>query len=80
MPEIDGIEVLREIKQSNMLRKIPVTIITTTDQPKEVDNCHSLGCNNYIVKPVDYDRFVEAIRSLGLFLMAVEVPRINGGV
>ena len=79
MPKVDGVEVLRQIKQDAELRKVPVIMITTTDEPREVDKCHSLGCNNYIAKPVDYDKFVEAIRRLGLFLMVVEVPRIHGG-
>ena len=78
MPEIDGVAVLHEIKQDAELRKLPVIMITTTDDPKEVDKCHALGCNNYIVKPVDYDRFIEAVRWLGLFLMVMEVPQVDG--
>ena len=78
MPKVDGVEVLRQIKQDEELRKMPVIMITTTDDPKEVENCHYLGCSNYITKPIDYDKFVEAIRQLGLFLMVVEVPQING--
>ena len=78
MPKVDGVEVLQQIKQDAELRKIPVIMITTTDDPREVERCHSLGCSNYIVKPVDYDKFIEAIRQLGLFLMVVEVPKIDG--
>jgi CheY-like chemotaxis protein len=78
MPKMDGVEVLRLIKQDDELRKLPVIMITTTDDPREVENCHKLGCGSYITKPIDYDQFVEAIRSLGLFLLVVEVPRING--
>ena len=77
MPEVDGVEVLHQIKQDAELRKLPVIMITTTDDPREVDKCHSLGCNNYMVKPVDYDKFVEAVRWLGLFLMVVEVPQVD---
>jgi CheY-like chemotaxis protein len=79
MPKMDGVEVLRLIKQDDELKKLPVIMITTTDDPREVDNCHKLGCSNYITKPIDYDQFMEAIRRLGLFLLVVEVPRINGG-
>ncbi len=78
MPKVDGVEVLRQIKQDAELRKIPAIMLTTTDDPREVENCHSLGCSHYIAKPVDYDKFVEAIRQLGLFLMVVEVPKVNG--
>jgi CheY-like chemotaxis protein len=79
MPKCDGVEVLRHMKQDPELRKIPVIMMTTTDDPREVEKCHHLGCSNYIVKPVDYDKFASAIRQLGLFLMIAEVPRINGG-
>lgn len=78
MSKVDGIEVLQHIKKDNELRKMPVIIVTTADDPKEVETCHYLGCSTYITKPVDYDRFVEAIRQLGLFLLVVEVPKIDG--
>jgi CheY-like chemotaxis protein len=78
MPGIDGAEVLRRIKQDKELRKIPVIMVTTTDDPREVERCHALGCNNYVAKPVDYAQFVEAVRRIGLFLQVVEVPRVNG--
>ncbi len=78
MPKIDGVEVLTQVKADPELRKIPVIMVTTTDDPREVERCHALGCSNYIAKPVDYDDFVAAIRQLGLFLSVVEVPQING--
>jgi DNA-binding NarL/FixJ family response regulator len=53
-------------------------MLTTTEDPREVERCHLLGCNNYIVKPVDYDKFSEAIEQLGLFVSLVLVPEING--
>jgi len=77
MPKVDGVEVLRQVKQHEELRKMPVIMITTTDDPREVENCHTLGCSNYITKPIDYEKFVESIRQLGLFLMVVEVPQLN---
>jgi CheY-like chemotaxis protein len=78
MPKVDGTEVLRQLKRDAELCKIPVTMITTTDDPWEVESCHTLGCSHYITKPTDYDKFSETIRQLALFLQAVEVPRING--
>jgi CheY-like chemotaxis protein len=77
MPKVDGVEVLRQLKADPELRKIPVSMLTTTDDPREVERCHALGCNNYIVKPVDYDKFCEAIRQLGLFVSLVQVPEIH---
>ena len=78
MPRMDGMGVLREIKADPELRKIPAIMITTTDDPREVTLCHELGCSNYIVKPVEYEAFVNAIRQLGLFLAIVQVPQIDG--
>jgi len=59
------------------LKKMPVIMITTTDDPREIDMCHELGCSSYITKPIDYEKFVSAIRQLGLFLLIVEVPDLN---
>ena len=78
MPQVDGIEVLRKVKQDPELRKVPVIMLTTTDDPREVERCHAIGCASYIVKPVDYDKFAEAIKSLGLYISLVKVPEING--
>jgi CheY-like chemotaxis protein len=78
MPKVDGVEVLRQVKADPELRKLPVIMITTTDDPREVSRCHELGCNNYITKPVEYDRFLAAIRQLGLYLMVIEIPDVNG--
>ena len=78
IPKIDGVEVLRQIKQDEELRKIPVIMLTTTDDPREVDACHRLGCSHYIVKPVEYDKFSAVLGQLGLFLKIVLVPQING--
>ncbi len=75
MPKVDGTVVLRRIKEDPLLRQMPVIIITTTDDPREVSHCHLLGCNSYITKPVEYDDFVNAIRQLGLFLSVVQVPQ-----
>jgi len=76
MPKVDGVEVLRQIKADPELRKLPVTMLTTTDDPREVARCHGLGCSNYIVKPLDYEKFSEAIKQLGLFISWVQVPEI----
>ncbi len=78
MPKVDGVEVLRRIKEDEELKKIPVIMITTTDDPREVEKCHRFGCSNYITKPVDYSKFVESIKKLGYFLMVVEIPTIDG--
>lgn len=77
MPKVSGTDVLKKIKSDNELKKMPVIMITTTDDPREVELCHTIGCSNYITKPVEYDDFVNAVRQLGLFLSVVQVPSIN---
>ncbi len=76
-PKVDGVKVLERMRQDERLRRIPVVILTTTDDPAEVERCHRLGCSIYIVKPVEYDDFVDAIREVGSFLSIVSVPQIS---
>jgi CheY-like chemotaxis protein len=78
MPKVDGIEVLRRIKADADLRKLPVIMLTTTDDAREVERCHELGCSVYIQKPVDYEKFTEAIRRIGLFITLLQLPVVNG--
>lgn len=77
MPKVDGIEVLRRLKANPELSKLPVIMLTTTDDSREVERCYQLGCSVYIQKPVDYDRFAEAIRRLGLFVTLVLTPEVT---
>ncbi|HTL67876.1 MAG TPA: response regulator [Lacunisphaera sp.] len=77
MPKVDGIEVLRRIKADPETRSLPVIMLTTTDDSREVRRCHELGCNVYIQKPVDYDKFAEAIRRLGQFVSLLVVPPVG---
>ncbi len=73
MPRVDGVEVLRRIKSDNILSDMPVIMLTTTDDPREVEQCYKLGCNAYVTKPVDFSKFSEMLHSLGLFLQIVKV-------
>ncbi len=77
MPKMDGLEVLRRLKADPELSKVPVIMLTTTDDSREVERCYELGCSVYIQKPVDYDRFAEAIRRLGLFVTLVLAPELT---
>ena len=77
MPKVDGVEVLRQIKADGELRKLPVIMLTTTDDPREVERCHAHGCNSYIQKPVSWDAFAGALTKLGEFLSLLQVPNIE---
>ncbi len=77
MPKVDGVEVLRRVKADPELKKLPVIMVTTNDDPQEVERCHELGCSGYVSKPVEYEQFAEAVRRLGQFLDVVEVPKVD---
>ena len=77
MPKVDGMEVLRQIKADRELRTLPIIMLTTTDDPREVRRCHELGCSLYIQKPVDYEMFSETIRRLAQFVMMLVVPPVS---
>lgn len=73
MPKMDGLEVLQRIKDDENLKSLPVIMLTTTDDPREVEKCYALGCNIYITKPVDFLKFSETLKRLGLFIQVVKV-------
>ena len=77
MPKVDGIEVLRRLKSDPALAKLPVIMLTTTDDTREVNRCYALGCNGYIQKPVDFEKFADAIRNLGLFVPLLLIPTVG---
>lgn len=71
---LDGVEVLRQIKAAPESKRIPVIMLTTTDDPREINRCYDLGCNVYLTKPVAPDAFIEAIGRLGLLICVVSTP------
>ncbi|MCD6518509.1 MAG: response regulator [Anaerolineae bacterium] len=77
LPVLDGYQVLKRMRANALTKNVPVVILTTTDDPREVARCYDLGCNVYVTKPVDYNQFSDAIRKLGLFLSIVTIP--DGG-
>jgi CheY-like chemotaxis protein len=79
MPRVDGVEVLRQLKADAATAKVPVIMLTTTDDPREVARCYALNCNVYVTKPIEYEPFVDAIQRLGLFLQIVQAPTDASG-
>ena len=74
LPDMTGIEILRQVKENKYLKSTPVVVLTTTDDSQEIKRCYELGCNVYITKPVNYESFANAIRQLGLFFSVIQVP------
>jgi CheY-like chemotaxis protein len=74
MPRVDGLEVLRQIKSDSALRKIPIVMLTSSREEKDLVHSYDLGVNAFVVKPVDFDQFLRAIRALGMFWAIVNEP------
>jgi CheY-like chemotaxis protein len=77
LPKIDGIEVLRRIKENASTRTIPVVVLTSSKEERDVVESYNLGVNSYIVKPVKFDEFANVIRDLGLYWRFVNVPPVK---
>ncbi len=71
MPRVNGREVLQDLKRDSQLNRIPVVVLTTSEQEADILRSYDLGCNSYIQKPVDIDQFIEAVRQLGRYWFEV---------
>jgi CheY-like chemotaxis protein len=74
LPKIDGLEVLKQIKSDDKLKIIPVVVLTSSREEKDMVASYKLGVNAYVVKPVDFHEFVNAIRELGIFWAIINAP------
>jgi two-component system response regulator len=74
LPKVDGIEVLRQIKADHRTRTIPVVMVTSSAQARDMEESYRLGANSYVVKPIDFDAFVKTIADLGFYWLAVNRP------
>ncbi len=79
MPKVDGLEVLRQIKSDESLRTTPVVMLTSSREESDLVRSYRLGVNAYVVKPVDFGDFIEAVRNLGLFWAVVNEPPVLEG-
>ena len=74
LPKVDGLEVLKQIKSNGELRMIPVVVLTSSKEEKDMVASYKLGVNAYVVKPVDFHEFVNAIKELGVFWAVINEP------
>ena len=74
LPKINGLEVLRRLKDDDRTRAVPVVVLTSSKEDRDLEEAYRLGANSYIVKPVEFDKFVQAIETLGMYWMLVNQP------
>ena len=74
LPKVDGLEVLRAIKSDPRTKVIPVVVLTSSKEEKDIVESYRLGVNSYIVKPVDFDKFIASVRDLGLYWLLLNQP------
>jgi DNA-binding response OmpR family regulator len=74
LPKVDGLEILKQIKTDEKLKMIPVVVLTSSHEEKDMIASYKLGVNAYVVKPVDFHEFVNAIKELGIFWAVINAP------
>ncbi|GMR21498.1 MAG: response regulator [Gammaproteobacteria bacterium] len=78
LPRVDGLEVLKRIREDDRTERLPVVILTTSNEESDIISSYDLGANSYIRKPVDFDQFMEAVRQLGLYWLVLNIKSPNG--
>jgi two-component system response regulator len=78
LPKVDGLEVLRRVRANPPTRLLPVVVLTTSDEQRDIVNSYELGANSYVRKPVDFQQFAEAVRQLGLYWLLLNEPPPRG--
>jgi two-component system response regulator len=71
LPKVSGLEVLHRIRQEEKTRGLPIVVLTSSDEEKDIVESYNLGANSYIRKPVDFDEFIDAVRQLGLYWLTM---------
>jgi two-component system, response regulator len=77
MPKVNGIEVLQRLKSDQRTQSIPVVILTSSKEDPDIQKCYALGANSYIVKPVNFESFAEAIKNLGFYWLLLNQPPVD---
>lgn len=76
LPDMSGVDILARLKASELAHRIPVVVLTTTDDKVEIARCYDLGCSVYITKPLEYEAFANSVRQLGLTFSIMQIPAV----
>ena len=74
LPDMSGLDILAKVKSGDRTKRIPIIVLTTTDDKIEIQRCYDLGCSAYVKKPLEYEAFANSVRQLGLFFSIIELP------
>jgi two-component system response regulator len=77
LPKVSGLEVLQRIKADARTRSIPVVVLTSSHEDRDIKECYALGVNSYVVKPVEFDKFAQAVAKMGFYWLLVNKPLTN---
>jgi two-component system response regulator len=76
MPKIDGIELIQYLKNDDLLKTIPIVVLTSSKENKDIQKAYELGANAYIIKPVEFEKFARAVSEIGVFWMIINQPPV----
>ncbi|HWA47713.1 MAG TPA: response regulator [Dongiaceae bacterium] len=76
LPDMSGVDILAKLKASDKAHRVPVVVLTTTDDKVEITRCYDLGCSVYITKPLEYEAFANSVRQLGLTFSIMQIPTV----
>ncbi len=74
LPKLDGLEVLRRLRADELTRRLPVVVLTSSDEEQDILDSYDLGANSYVRKPVEFHQFIDALRQLGLYWLVLNQP------
>ena len=77
LPKVSGLEVLQKLRENDRTKRLPIVVLTSSDEERDISESYSLGANSYVRKPVDFDAFLSAVKQLGTYWMSLNEPPVK---